>query len=28
VDDKAAFIGIITRGAIIKYCSELLFPED
>ena len=28
VDDKAAFIGIITRGAIIKYCSEQLFPED
>ncbi len=28
VDDKAAFIGIITRSAIIKYCSEQLFPED
>ena len=28
VDDKDAFIGIITRGAIIKYCSEQLFSED
>ena len=28
VDDKDAFIGIITRGAIIKYCSEKLFAED
>ena len=28
VDDKAAFIGIITRGSIIKYCSERLFSED
>ena len=28
VDDKDAFIGIVTRGAIIKYCSERLFPED
>ena len=28
VDDKAAFIGIITRGSIIKYCSEQLFAED
>ena len=28
VDDKDAFIGIITRGAIIKYCSQHLFPED
>ena len=28
VDDKDAFIGIITRGAIIKYCSEKLFVED
>ena len=28
VDDKDAFIGIITRGAIIKYCQEKLFPED
>lgn len=28
VDDKDAFIGIVTRGAIIKYCDQLLFPED
>ena len=28
VDDKDAFIGIITRSAIIKYCHEKLFPED
>ena len=28
VDDKDTFIGIITRSAIIKYCSEQLFPED
>ena len=28
VDDKDAFIGIVTRGAIIKYCSQQLFPED
>ena len=28
VDDKDAFIGIITRGSIIKYCSENLFQED
>lgn len=28
VDDKDAFIGIITRRAIIKYCSQQLFPED
>ena len=27
-DDKDAFIGIITRGAIIKYCHQILFPED
>ena len=25
VDDKDAFIGIITRSAIIKYCSEQLY---
>lgn len=25
VDDKDAFIGIVTRSAIIKYCSEQLF---
>lgn len=28
VDDYDTFIGIITRGAIIKYCHERLFPED
>ena len=28
VDDKAAFIGIITRRAIINDCQELLCPED
>lgn len=28
VDDKDTFIGIITRGAIIKYCQGQLFPED
>ena len=28
VDDKDAFIGIITRSSIIKYCQEKLFPED
>ena len=28
VDDKDAFIGIITRRSIIKYCMENLFPED
>ena len=28
VDDKDAFIGIITRRAIIKYCMSTLFPED
>ena len=28
VDDKDAFIGIITRSAIMKYCYQRLFPED
>jgi len=28
VDDKNAFIGIVTRGAIMKYCTQKLFPED
>ena len=28
VDDKDAFIGIVTRSAIIKYCQQQLFPED
>lgn len=27
VDDKGAFIGIITRRAIIQYCKRQLFPE-
>ena len=27
VDDKNAFIGIVTRRAIIKYCQQTLFPE-
>jgi len=28
VDDKDTFIGIITRSAVIKYCHQMLFPED
>ena len=28
VDDKGAFIGIVTRGEIVKYCRQRLFPED
>ena len=28
VDDKDAFIGIVTRSSIIRYCCELLFPES
>ncbi len=28
VDDKDAFIGIVTRSAIVRYCSQQLFPED
>ena len=28
VDDKDTFIGIVTRSAIIKYCSQQLFHED
>ena len=28
VDDKDAFIGIVTRGEIIKYCCQRLFRED
>lgn len=28
VDDKDAFIGLITRKSIIRYCREKLFPED
>ena len=27
VDDKGAFIGIITRKAIIKYCQERFYPD-
>lgn len=27
VDDKNAFIGIVTRRAIIKYCQQSLFGE-
>ena len=28
VDDKGAFIGLVIRSAIVKYCAEKLFPED
>lgn len=28
VDDKDTFIGIVTRGAIMKYCNQQLFPAD
>lgn len=28
VDDKEAFIGLVTRKAIIRYCMGKLFPED
>ena len=28
VDDYGAFIGLITRKAIINYCQDKLFPED
>lgn len=28
VDDKDAFIGLVTRSAIINYCDQKLFPED
>ncbi len=28
VDDKDTFIGIVTRSAIVKYCSQKLYPED
>ena len=27
VDDKDAFIGLVTRKAIVHYCMEQLFPE-
>jgi len=28
VDDYGAFIGLVTRKAIVKYCRDKLFPED
>ena len=28
VDDYGAFIGLITRKAIIQYCRDRLFAED
>ena len=28
VDDKGAFIGIVTPKAIIKYCQQRLYPVD
>jgi CBS domain-containing protein len=28
VDDKDAFIGLVTRKAIISYCMDRLFPEE
>ena len=28
VDDKNAFIGIVTRSSIVKYCMQKLYPED
>jgi len=28
VDDYGAFIGLITRKEIIKYCKDKLFPEN
>ena len=28
VDDYGSFIGIVTSKAIIRYCSQQLFPED
>ena len=28
VDDYGAFIGLVTRKSIIKYCHDKLFPED
>ena len=28
VDDKNAFIGIITRSAIINHCLDTMFPQD
>lgn len=28
VDDKDAFIGLVTRSSIVNYCQQMLFPED
>ena len=28
VDDKDAFIGIVTRSNIVKFCFQQLYPED
>ena len=28
VDDKDAFIGIVTRSNIMKFCFKQMFPED
>lgn len=28
VDDKGAFIGIVTRSSIIRYCEQTLLTED
>ena len=28
VDDKDAFIGLVTRSAVLKYCCSLLFLDD
>lgn len=28
VDDKDTFIGLVTRGAIVKFCEQKLFSED
>lgn len=28
VDDKDAFIGIVTRSSIIKYCEQIIFAGD
>jgi hypothetical protein len=28
VDDKDAFIGLVTRSAILKYCVQELFEKE
>ena len=28
VDDYGAFIGLVTRKSIVKYCKDQLFPEN